>query len=109
MDRLMTSPPRRIRWQFWRRQPAAAAPPACGRLPCRELVELVTDYLEGVLDAADRARFEAHIARCEHCTAYVEQMRMTLAVVGHIDPGDLDPRTEQELLDAFRDWKAGQA
>jgi anti-sigma factor RsiW len=77
-------------------------------IPCRQLVELVTDYLEGVLPAAAHARVEAHLACCEDCGAYVEQMRMTLALVGHLTPEDLDPRVEQRLLDAFRDWKAGE-
>ena len=100
--------PRRPRsLAFWRRRPAVD--PACAGLPCRATVELVTDYLEGALPASERARFEAHIARCAHCTAYLEQMRVTLEVVGHLDPGDLDPRMERELLDAFRDWKAGPA
>jgi anti-sigma factor RsiW len=94
------------RWPFfWRRAPSAEA--ACGGLPCRAMVELVTDYLEGVLPDGERARFETHIAACGHCTAYVEQMRVTLEVVGHIDPGGLDPRVEAALLDAFRGWKDG--
>jgi anti-sigma factor RsiW len=72
-----------------------------------EFVELVTDYLEGALDAADRARFDAHIAGCDHCGAYLAQMRMTLRLVGHIEPDGLDPEMERELLDAFRAWNAG--
>ena len=83
------------------------AGPAPEDLTCQELVELVTDYLEGALDARDRARFEAHIAKCHGCTAYVEQMRATLEVVGRIDPESLSPEAEQELLAAFRGWKAG--
>jgi anti-sigma factor RsiW len=93
------------RWLPWRRRPAS--PP--GGLVCAELVELVTAYLEDELAPEARARFEAHVAACEHCGAYVEQMRMTLRVVGHIEPDDLDPEMERELLDAFRDWKAGGA
>lgn len=89
----------------FRRRRAEASPP--GGLPCRELVELVTDYLEDGLSAEDRARFEAHIAACDHCGAYLEQMRVTLRVVGHIDPDGLEPEVERELLDAFREWKAG--
>ena len=77
-------------------------------IPCRQLVELVTDYLEGALPAAAHARVELHLASCEACGAYVEQMRLTLVVVGHLTPEDLDPRVEQRLLDAFRDWKAGE-
>ncbi len=91
------------RWLPWRRRPAASPP----GLACRELVELVTEYLEGGLDAGDRARFEAHIAACEHCSAYLAQMRVTLRVVGHLDPDELEPEVERELLDAFREWKAG--
>ena len=94
------------RWLFWRRQTAASEP---GALACRELVELVTDYLEDGLSAADRARFEAHVAVCEHCSAYLDQMRVTLRVVGQIDPDELEPEVERELLDAFREWKAGGA
>ena len=92
------------RWLPWRQQPAVSPP---GDLACRELVELVTEYLEGGLGAEDRARFEAHIRACDHCSAYLEQMRVTLRVVGRIDPDELKPEVERELLDAFRDWKAG--
>jgi anti-sigma factor RsiW len=95
------SPRRRLPWH---KRPAASPP---GGLACRELVELVTEYLEDGLDARDRARFEAHVAACDHCSAYVEQLRVTLRVAGHIDPDDLDPGVERELLDAFREWKAG--
>ena len=91
------------RWLPWRRRPAAPPP---GDLACRELVELVTAYLEDGLDVADRARFEAHVGACEHCSAYLAQMRVTLRVVGHIDPDELEPEVERELLDAFRTWKA---
>jgi hypothetical protein len=76
-------------------------------LTCREFVELVTDYFEEALGASERARFEAHIGCCDWCTAYMGQMRETLDVVGHIDPGGLDPRVETTFLVAFRDWKAG--
>ncbi len=78
-----------------------------GALACQELVELVTDYFEGALSDADSARFEAHIAGCVHCTAYVEQMREMLAVVGSLTTESLSAEAEAELLVAFRDWKAG--
>jgi anti-sigma factor RsiW len=86
------------------RRPTPAAP---GAIPCRELVELVTDYLEGALAPAEHVRFEAHIAQCDHCSAYLEQMRVTLRVVGHLAPDELEPEMERELLEAFRDWKGG--
>ncbi len=51
-------------------------------LPCRSLVELVTDYLEDALTDADRGRFEAHLTQCDACTTYVEQLQATVAVDG---------------------------
>jgi len=74
-------------------------------LTCREMVELVTDYLEGRLDDSGRERFEAHVAECAACTLYIEQMRMTIAALGHIPPETISPEAERELLDAFRDWR----
>ena len=77
-------------------------------LTCREMVELVTDHLEGRLDAAETERFEAHLAECEACTLYIEQMRMTIAALGDIPPETVSPKAERELLDAFRGWHAGR-
>lgn len=91
------------RWLTWRRRPAPAG------LSCREVVELVTDYLEDALPAGERARFEAHIAACEHCTAYLDQLRVTIGVVGTLEPEALSPDMERELLEAFRHWKDGRA
>jgi anti-sigma factor RsiW len=71
------------------------------------MVELVTDYLEGALADGDRARFEAHLGSCENCTAYVEQMRLTIRLTGELGPEALAPDVERELLAAFRDWRAG--
>ena len=80
-------------------------------ITCRELVELVTDYLEDALPAADRARFEDHLAECEHCTEYLAQMRATIAVLGRLPAESLPDVARDRLLAAFRDWKrgAGQA
>jgi anti-sigma factor RsiW len=75
-------------------------------LSCREMVELVTDYLEGRLDGAETERFEAHVAECEACTLYIGQMRMTIAALGRIPPETVSPEAERELLEAFRDWRA---
>ena len=76
-------------------------------LSCRELVELVSDYLEGELSARDRARFEAHIAGCVNCAAYLRQMREMLELLGELTTESLSPQAEGELLAAFRGWKAG--
>ena len=76
-------------------------------LTCRELVELVTDYFEGALSRRDRRRFERHIAGCDGCTAYVEQMRVTKRVLGHISEESISAEARDALLHAFRDWKTG--
>ena len=70
-------------------------------------MELVTDYLEGALEAAELRRFEEHIAGCGKCTEYLAQLRATITAVGSITPDDLSPEAERELLAAFRDWFAG--
>jgi anti-sigma factor RsiW len=76
-------------------------------LVCRDAVELVTAYLEGQLPARDRVRFEAHLAACPHCTAYVEQMRTTIAVLGRALPEPVDAETRDELVALYRRWQAG--
>ena len=76
-------------------------------LSCKELVELVTDYLEGALSRRDRKRFERHIAACDGCTAYLDQMRRTIRVAGALAEEDLSPVTREELLAAFRGWRGG--
>ena len=76
-------------------------------LSCQELVELVTDYLEGALPKAERGRFEEHVSRCVGCQNYLAQMRDTIRLVGRFAPSDLDPAAEETLLEAFRGWKTG--
>jgi anti-sigma factor RsiW len=80
---------------------------AVEQLSCQELVELVTDYLEGVLPAAERERFDAHLAICKGCRRYVEQMRVTLRVTGELTPEALSPEAEAALLSTFRAWRTG--
>jgi anti-sigma factor RsiW len=74
-------------------------------LACRDLVELVTDFLEGALAPADRKHFERHLTACPECTAYVEQVRLTAATLGHLQPSPPTGATRQALLTAFRDFK----
>ncbi len=78
-------------------------------MACQELVELVTAYLDGSLSRRDRRRFRAHIAECDHCTAYVEQMRLVVEASGRLTEDDIDPAAREELLEAFRGWKEGRA
>jgi len=76
-------------------------------LTCVELVELVTDYLEGALSPSEHDRFERHLSACENCTRYVEEMRATIALVGRIEEDDLSAEAKSELLEAFRGWARG--
>jgi len=80
---------------------------AVGELTCRELVELVTDYLEGALSPEERMRFEEHLLICEGCSAYVDQVRKTIEVVGSLQEESIPPQMRDNLLEAFRAWKAG--
>ncbi len=74
-------------------------------LTCRELVGIVTDYLDGALTPADSRRFDGHLTGCDGCTTYLEQFRQTIDLAGRLEPTDLGPRAQDELLAAFRTWK----
>ncbi len=74
-------------------------------MTCRELVEVITAYLEGTLPADDRTRLEAHLEACPYCVQYVEQMRATIDALGGLSAESLAPQTRRELLDAFRAWR----
>ncbi len=73
-------------------------------LTCKEMVEIVTDYLEGALSPEDRVRFEQHLALCDGCTYYVEQMRETIRLSGKVTEDQIPVAQRGRLLEAFRDW-----
>ena len=73
-------------------------------MPCRELVELITDYLEDRLSPADRIRFEAHLAECEPCATYLEQFRETIRALGRLPEETLSSDARAALIAAFRGW-----
>ena len=73
-------------------------------LTCKELVRLVTDYLEDALPAPARRRFDEHLRACDGCTTYIDQMRQTIAIYGRLDGEALDPEARDALLVAFHDW-----
>ena len=75
-------------------------------LPCQELVELITAYLEGELPAETRSRFDAHLEICEGCRTYLDQMRHTVALPGTLRGDDIRPDMMARLMTAFRDWRA---
>ena len=74
-------------------------------LTCKELTELITDYLEERLSQTDRIRFEQHLSVCPGCVAYVDQMRVTIQAMGSKPPLKIPSSIEESLLEAFRGWK----
>ena len=77
-------------------------------ITCRQLVELTTDYLEDRLTAPERERFEDHVALCPGCQVYLDQMRATLRALGRIPEESLSSAPREQLLHAFREWKAAR-
>jgi anti-sigma factor RsiW len=69
------------------------------------MVELVTQYLEGAMPPRERAIFEAHLSVCPGCTAYLEQMRQTIGMLGKLTEESIEPQARDELLNVFRNWK----
>lgn len=74
-------------------------------LTCREIVQLVTEYLEGRMPAETRVRFERHVAICPPCRGFLSQMRETLRLSGQISEESLSPEKRDHILAAFRDWE----
>ena len=74
-------------------------------LPCQELVELVTDYLEGRLSALEQQRFDMHLAGCRGCRTYLEQMRQTIRAARAVSEESFSPESREELVRLFRGWK----
>jgi anti-sigma factor RsiW len=76
---------------------------------CDEFVELVTAYLDDSLDPATEARFVAHLAECDGCDRYLDQIQVTIAALGHLPAARLPPEARDRLLSAFRDWDGSDA
>lgn len=81
--------------------------PNSQELTCQELVELLTDYLEGRLSPGEKARFEEHLSICEGCQTYLDQMRQTIRALGRLTEETIPPDARGELLQAFRQWRKG--
>jgi len=78
-----------------------------GEIACQEMVELVTDYLEGALPRSQRRRFDAHLAGCENCSEYLRQMRATIRLTGRLRVEDLTPAMREELTALYLRWREG--
>ena len=74
-------------------------------LACRDLVDIVTDYLEGALPRRQRARVERHLSECSGCSAYLDQMRETIRLTGRLRDGDIPRPVRDALVNGFLDWR----
>ena len=74
-------------------------------MTCRELVELVTEYLEQALPTTERQRFDEHLSACRGCRRHLDQMNRTIRLVGRLAEEDVTPAAKSALLAAFRNWK----
>lgn len=90
-------------------QPGPGVADAPGEMACQELVELVTDYLEGALTPAQLARFEAHLLECDDCPMYIDQLRATIRLAGRLTEADVSPGGREALLTHFRAWSSSRA
>jgi anti-sigma factor RsiW len=75
-------------------------------MTCREVVELMTDYLDGTLSAADRGRFEGHMTGCDGCRAYLAQLRTARRLMGKVAEEPVPEPLKAELMNAFRNWRS---
>lgn len=73
-------------------------------LTCHEVIDLITDYLEDALSPEDRLRVEEHLAVCEGCRNFLEQVRETIRLTGHLTEEQVPDEEKQRLLEAFRTW-----
>ena len=76
-------------------------------LSCREVVEILGDYLDGAMTPEDRARLDEHLADCEGCTAYLEQLRTTIRLTGRLPEEAVSSEAMAPLLETFRAWRRG--
>jgi predicted anti-sigma-YlaC factor YlaD len=73
-------------------------------LTCQELVELVSDYLEGALDEVTAERFDQHLALCAGCQTYLEQLKESVSLMGEIGVESLSEEMQATLMRMFRDF-----
>src|SRR5258708_26433632 len=95
-----------MRWPWSRRRsgPILSRPED---ITCKEIVQIVNDYVEGVLPAAEREAVELHLNLCDGCTDYLQQLRLAIALTGQLPADGLPPQLEEELCAAFRSFSRG--
>jgi len=77
-------------------------------MSCRELLDLITDYLEGALSAPDRVRFEDHLRECSGCARYLDQLRLVMKATGRIEEEQVPAETMDRLLGTFAAWRSAR-
>ena len=80
-----------------------------GNFTCKEIVAVITDYLEGSFSLSERLRFQMHIGLCFACRNYLRQMKYTVATLGQLPAEPVPPEVKEELMKRFRTWKHEQA
>ncbi|MEO8841449.1 MAG: zf-HC2 domain-containing protein [Kofleriaceae bacterium] len=78
-------------------------------LSCKQITELLTDYLEGRMGLGDRMRFHMHVGMCKHCRAYLRQMKATVAAVGQLPDQPMPDDVRDEMRKRFANWHAAKA
>jgi anti-sigma factor RsiW len=73
------------------------------QMQCKQLIQLVTDYLEGTIAEAEREQMEAHMGECKWCGRYIEQTRQVIDALGELDPQRGDSEAWANALAAFRE------
>ena len=74
-------------------------------ITCREVLDLLTDYLEAALPPGLHARVELHLLECDHCARYLEELRATIGALGALTEDDVPSEVRDALLTAFRTWR----
>jgi hypothetical protein len=89
--------------------PEASSPisDAPAHIPCVEVVELLTDYLEGVLDPELQRRVESHLDLCPPCVIFLDQLRATIHAMEQLPVETLSNETVDALEEAFRNFPRG--
>lgn len=71
-------------------------------LTCKELTELLTEYLEGSMPLMQRLELRVHLMMCKNCRAYVRQAKMTIATLGKLPAEPLPDAVREQLLQHYR-------
>ena len=74
-------------------------------MTCKQLTELITDYLERRMPLSHRVRFQLHVGMCKHCRAYLRQMKATIRTLGLLPAETIPPDVREQLMKRFRNWK----